>query len=293
MQLNASRAPTAPSPTLLVRAALLALTYRYRVWLLRRLDDISVLLGCPKLLHANVAYNRLALLRMPPRPALCAPLLSLDLSHNNLCHLPSLLEQLRQLPTLQVLALAGNPLCLQHGYRDAVRKELPGLKYLDGRKIDLMERSRSPPPQPPSPKKSSRAGSRSSSPQRSRAPSARRRSRGDLAEASEANAQEEKDEERPIMVVLDLGNLEVLEDPFADVKAQWAVEAAAAEAAAAALLAAGGKASSEPAASAPGAAPKPPMHPVYYHFEMVDPEGAICCSLPIKVSRRTPWQAAA
>eukprot|EP00882_Tetradesmus_deserticola_P014216 GHRQ01015110.1.p1 GENE.GHRQ01015110.1~~GHRQ01015110.1.p1 ORF type:complete len:545 (+),score=212.46 GHRQ01015110.1:143-1777(+) len=65
-----------------------------------------------------------------------SPLMSLDLSHNDITDLAAVLTQLQQLPALRSLSLKGNPASLAAGYRGAVLQALPQLLYLDGQKLD-------------------------------------------------------------------------------------------------------------------------------------------------------------
>jgi hypothetical protein len=65
-------------------------------------------------------------------PARSSPLVSFDLSHNDLSDLPATLSALSQLPALQSLALAGTPAALAPGYHAACLACLPRLTYLDG-----------------------------------------------------------------------------------------------------------------------------------------------------------------
>lgn len=71
-----------------------------------------------------------------------SPLMSLDLSHNDIIDLPAALAQLKQLSQLKSVSLKGNPASLMPGYRDTVLQHLPQLLYLDGqvslRKPSLM-----------------------------------------------------------------------------------------------------------------------------------------------------------
>lgn len=66
-------------------------------------------------------------------PVLAASqLMSLDLSHNDISDLPSILQQLKQLPRLRALSLRGNPVSLLPDCKAAVLQQLPQLVYLDG-----------------------------------------------------------------------------------------------------------------------------------------------------------------
>jgi hypothetical protein len=97
-------------------------------------DDPRPLLACPALVHAGLAFNRIAALwgpSLPPRPAEAA-LVSLDLSHNDISQLAPALDALAQLPRLRALGLHGNPAALLPCYRAAALARLPRLTYLDG-----------------------------------------------------------------------------------------------------------------------------------------------------------------
>ncbi|KAF6260347.1 hypothetical protein COO60DRAFT_899706 [Scenedesmus sp. NREL 46B-D3] len=76
----------------------------------------------------------------PASTAACSgcssPLMSLDLSHNDITELSAVLKQLQQLPALRSLSLKGNPASLAAGYKEAVLQALPQLLYFDGQKID-------------------------------------------------------------------------------------------------------------------------------------------------------------
>lgn len=66
-------------------------------------------------------------------PCSCrSPLMSLDLSHNNITDLPAVLQQLQQLSQLKSLSLRGNPVSMLPCYQEVVLQCLPQLLYLDG-----------------------------------------------------------------------------------------------------------------------------------------------------------------
>lgn len=93
-----------------------------------------MLFRLPALLHAGLSYNRIA--SLPPLSTLAScPLVSLDLSHNDLCDLGGALSALSALPHLRSLSLAGNPLCLLPGY-PSLPAALPALLFLDGGRIE-------------------------------------------------------------------------------------------------------------------------------------------------------------
>ena len=100
-----------------------------------RLRSAAPALAAPALLHAGLSYNSVASLADWGPEAAESPLISLDLSHNDLCSLDDALAHLRTLPALERLVLAGNPLCLCRDYAARVTRGLPGLKTLDGEPV--------------------------------------------------------------------------------------------------------------------------------------------------------------
>ena len=95
----------------------------------------------PTLLHLGLAHNRVACL---PPVDVCSgaeTLVSLDLAANALCGLRETLESLAAMPSLRALALRGNPLALEPGYRLAVLKRLSRLRTLDEREVSREERA--------------------------------------------------------------------------------------------------------------------------------------------------------
>jgi len=54
--------------------------------------------------------------------------------------LQDLLQNLFLLPTLETLALNGNPVCKRHNYKNLLVSSLPKLKILDGKMISQEER---------------------------------------------------------------------------------------------------------------------------------------------------------
>lgn len=95
------------------------------------LADITVVFECPSLQHAGISYNHVSSL---PAAAVLqqSPLLSLDLSHNNMSSLRAATLSLAKLPQLSNLNLAGNPLCLMPDYQHSVRTSLTRLFLHDG-----------------------------------------------------------------------------------------------------------------------------------------------------------------
>lgn len=59
-------------------------------------------------------------------------LMCLDLSHNDITDLSTILQQMQQMPKLRALHLKGNPISLLSHYRSSVLQQLPQLVYLDG-----------------------------------------------------------------------------------------------------------------------------------------------------------------
>ena len=100
-----------------------------------RLRSAAPALSAPALLHAGLSYNNVASLADWGPAAAESPLISLDLSHNDLCSLDDALAHLQTLPALERLVLAGNPLCLCRDYAVRVARGLPRLKTLDGEPV--------------------------------------------------------------------------------------------------------------------------------------------------------------
>jgi hypothetical protein len=120
----------------------------------------DAILACQHLVHVGLAYNNITTLLGPNSSssstgpatskaakqrassgsssskdwgALAASqIVCLDLSHNDIMDLHSILQQLQQLPKLRVLHLRGNPVSLLPHFKAAVLHTLPQLAYLDG-----------------------------------------------------------------------------------------------------------------------------------------------------------------
>lgn len=97
-----------------------------------RITSLDVVLQCPALQHAGLAFNHVRYLPDSSTPlAAASSLISLDLAHNDIVDLPAALVGLRRLPQLRSLSLGGNPACLLPTYKSVVRERLPALKYFD------------------------------------------------------------------------------------------------------------------------------------------------------------------
>jgi len=57
--------------------------------------------------------------------------MSLDLSHNELCNLPSTLWILKNLKNLRMLGVDGNPFCLLRKWRQIILEDLRMLRVID------------------------------------------------------------------------------------------------------------------------------------------------------------------
>jgi len=94
----------------------------------------------PPLIHLGLGYNSLALVEDYITGNYWPHLLSLDLSHNNLCDLMEIVNKLQSLPKLGNLVLQGNPLSLLAAYRGFTIDCLKQLNYLDDSTISADER---------------------------------------------------------------------------------------------------------------------------------------------------------
>lgn len=94
----------------------------------------------PPLSHLGLGYNLLTLVDDYITGAYWPSLLSLDLSHNNLCDLIEIVRKLQSLPKLGNLILQGNPLSLLAAYRGYTVDTLKRLAYLDDITISADER---------------------------------------------------------------------------------------------------------------------------------------------------------
>ncbi|XP_077995705.1 leucine-rich repeat-containing protein 43-like isoform X2 [Glandiceps talaboti] len=94
----------------------------------------------PPLLHLGLGLNRLSTIEDFITDAYWPNLLSLDLSHNDLCDLLDIVRKLITLPKLRNLVLLGNPLAFIPGYRGFVIDSLKKLSILDDFRITADER---------------------------------------------------------------------------------------------------------------------------------------------------------
>eukprot|EP00798_Chlamydomonas_sp_ICE-L_P025104 gene25104-10745_t len=227
-----------------------------------RLENVEAVFQCCALKHAGLSFNNISFLPVH----LFAPLrnlISLDLAHNSLPL--SAVDQLKELPNLAAVSLAGNPMCLMPQYQQHLKATLKTLQFLDGQKTDSLVGSRG----------TSRGTSRGQS----------------VTNPPSSNAAIDT------CMEVELTSMIILEDPFVWLKELWAKQeaeavAVAAEAAAAAAAeaaekaAAGGKSGGKQVAAAvaaAAAAAKPaaetvamaPPQPVIYHVEFTDADGEL------------------
>ena len=90
----------------------------------------------PCAVHVGLAHNRIAALPPPEVTARAEALMSLDLTHNNLCDAADAFASLRAMPSLRALSLAGNPMAMGTGFAARVANELPELLMLDGARLE-------------------------------------------------------------------------------------------------------------------------------------------------------------
>lgn len=230
-----------------------------------KITDLAVVLACPALQHAGLAFNRIA--QLPPAEALAAApasLLSLDLSHNDLQGVHDTTLALAALPGLASLSLGGNPLCLSERYQAVARTNLRKLVLLDGQRMDAS------------------GGSRPSTSQQQQQNSCGRGSHGSAPMHHSSMAVHFSDAAGPeaTCVQLELSGLSLADDPFAWLRERWQDQISSAEelglAAAPALY-----------------APVPPLQPVVFHFELSDNQGTPLASIPLKLLPPTPPDIAA
>ena len=101
------------------------------------ITDPSPAFEPPCIIHAGLAHNKISCLPPPEVTSRAEAMLSLDLTHNNLTSLPDALEALSHMPALRSLSLAGNPLALVPGYKNAVVGVLKELQILDGVPVEV------------------------------------------------------------------------------------------------------------------------------------------------------------
>lgn len=185
------------------------------------LDDVTVVFQCPKLQHAGLSYNHVT--SLPPAAVLqSSPILSLDLSHNDMGALRDATLSLAKLPQLANLSLAGNPLCLQPDYQHSVRTSLTRLLFHDGERLDSLSGSR---------------------------PATVQRPGGGRGLSGPATHLE-----------VTMSALSVDTNPFQPILDRWQQQIGEAEAA---------NATVPPTLDMPAL----PMQPVYYHVDIMDPDG--------------------
>ena len=90
----------------------------------------------PCAVHVGLAHNRIAALPPPEVTARAEALMSLDLTHNDLCDAADAFASLRAMPSLRALSLAGNPMAMGTGFAARVANELPELLMLDGARLE-------------------------------------------------------------------------------------------------------------------------------------------------------------
>ena len=90
----------------------------------------------PCAVHVGLAHNRIAALPPPEVTARAEALMSLDLTHNDLCDAADAFASLRAIPSLRALSLAGNPMAMGTGFAERVANELPELLMLDGARLE-------------------------------------------------------------------------------------------------------------------------------------------------------------
>ncbi|XP_006818075.2 leucine-rich repeat-containing protein 43-like [Saccoglossus kowalevskii] len=106
-----------------------------------RISDLSSLCDSPPpLQHLGLGLNKISFLDDYITDAHWPHLLSLDLSHNDLCDLIEVIRKLQTLPKLRNLVLLGNPLAFIPGYRGFVIDSLKKLAILDDFRVTADER---------------------------------------------------------------------------------------------------------------------------------------------------------
>ena len=100
------------------------------------ITDASPAFELPCAVHVGLAHNRIAALPPPEVTARAEALMSLDLTHNDLCDAADAFASLRAMPSLRALSLAGNPMAMGTGFAARVANELPELLMLDGARLE-------------------------------------------------------------------------------------------------------------------------------------------------------------
>jgi hypothetical protein len=98
----------------------------------------------PCAVHVGLAHNRIAALPPPEVTARAEALMSLDLTHNDLCDAADAFASLRAMPSLRALSLAGNPMAMGTRFAARVANELPELLMLDGARLEHAARGPMP-----------------------------------------------------------------------------------------------------------------------------------------------------
>ena len=101
-----------------------------------RITYASPAFELPCAVHVGLAHNRIAALPPPEVTARAEALMSLDLTHNDLCDAADAFASLRAMPSLRALSLAGNPMAMGTGFAARVANELPELLMLDGARLE-------------------------------------------------------------------------------------------------------------------------------------------------------------
>ena len=101
-----------------------------------RITDASPAFELPCGVHVGLSHNRIGQLPPPEVTARAEALMSLDLTHNDLCVAGDALASLAAMPSLRALSLAGNPMAMAPGFSRAVADAIPELLMLDGVRLE-------------------------------------------------------------------------------------------------------------------------------------------------------------
>mmetsp|Transcript_17230 Transcript_17230/g.28977 ORF Transcript_17230/g.28977 Transcript_17230/m.28977 type:complete len:503 (-) Transcript_17230:1395-2903(-) len=104
-----------------------------------RLTDLEWLFKCRGLLYASVPCNRIESLPDSMNNLELLPLISLDLSYNNIADLMETAHRLESLRKLRSLILQGNPCALLPTYHKVVKAHLPHLALFDGVEVQAKD----------------------------------------------------------------------------------------------------------------------------------------------------------